>query len=344
MARKRAAAKKNENVPTPSEKDKTPTPTPKTPTPPPSPENDKDENPPPPPPPPTAVLPLPPDPEEEDFNDGDDYARSDNQRTFDRKQVVFALQRCGFNRATAYFFVQQGFDSVNEFDDLPITQITDMLKAWQKMPTHPKVRFPQKAINRLLGLKFFMIYRGVRREVADLDHYETALMSMCTEYALTMKDRLKTDGRDIDAPHKIKSANEFEKWRPLLVNYLTDHLCPYTAVPLSYLLRPEEEDTQDALREARHKTYPSLALSLHATIQMRGLSYATNNTRFWCLLMPLVIDGTLWSFAKPFQAKQDGRGAFLAIQRHCRGASSKETRKAAAYPVSYTHLTLPTIA
>jgi hypothetical protein len=110
---------------------------------------------------------------------------------------------------------------------------------------------------------------------------------------------------------------------------MAEHRSPLNGTPLTYVLRPEDEETVTAAD--RTAIYAGLDDDLVRTTKLEGEEYRRDNQRVFGLLKPLIVNGAAWPFAKAFNRAKDGRGAYLAVKRQAEGAAAMQTRKAKAY-------------
>ena len=61
-------------------------------------------------------------------------------------------------------------------------------------------------------------------------------------------------------------------------------------------------------------------------------TFKKDNTRVWTLLAAITRDQDCWTYVKPFQRKQDGREAYLALRNHYIGTTHMNGRNQERHP------------
>jgi len=83
--------------------------------------------------------------------------------------------------------------------------------------------------------------------------------------------------------------------------------------PLTYVIRKELPPDAQAL--AKIAEYNNINNNLVATVLLEGPRYKKDNKKLYNLLKTLLIEGSIWPFIQPYNAKTDGRAPWIAITK-----------------------------
>jgi hypothetical protein len=244
-----------------------------------------------------------------------------------------ALERIGFNASTQESIVYQGFASINSLADVDEEHISGMIKHLGHWPgpapvaPAPAVAFPYLSVQKLRAMRYWVLGRRRLGKTTAAVHFTNMIaMEMLAEM---QEEKMIMKAAAESKPSKPTEFKDFTKWRKFEELFLTYLGCVRGAgkIPLAYVVRSHTIVTP----EIEAETYDTREERLVATIVLDGEHYAIDNKAIYDELKPLIVNGPGWSFAKKFDKKKDGRGAFLALKLQAEGSSAQLTRKSEAY-------------
>jgi hypothetical protein len=97
-------------------------------------------------------------------------------------------------------------------------------------------------------------------------------------------------------------------------------------IPLVYVLR-DHTDVAEDMEEIDYATSDKRLMNL---VVLNGREYKMDNIRVWELLRPLVHETPAWNYIKQYDEAQNGRMAFLVLQRRGEGEAAVDARRTAA--------------
>ncbi|KAL7567213.1 hypothetical protein ACA910_021200 [Epithemia clementina (nom. ined.)] len=91
-----------------------------------------------------------------------------------------AINRCGYNQASRYHIIAQGFTTTAEFQAFPLSEVNNMIKTITKLPP-AGVSLPYLANLRLQGFRHWLEYRQVHGENLDAGVWAYAVITKWTQ-------------------------------------------------------------------------------------------------------------------------------------------------------------------
>jgi hypothetical protein len=236
-------------------------------------------------------------------------------------EVDQMLVMCGFTDVLerARLVEYERFPSLDAFGDYTDTMIESMAGRNEKRtPAASRVRF---GIQRTLNIQAVSYWvRKQRREgipVSIDDLNPDVIVAMTREMNLNLD-------RDKDKDDKLFQPGKFEPrkyitWARSFENYL-DSLRGKSGLPLSYVIRPEDVDPDEAEDNYQRALW---------TAHHHGPAYREDNRQVYRIYKDLMIgtDGWTWFNRAP---NGDGRAAHLLIDKHYRGDAETALRAAEA--------------
>lgn len=189
-----------------------------------------------------------------------------------------------------------------------------------------KPSIPYASIKKLKAIRHWAIER--RRLGLDIDDGQLNAAEMTrTLSRMDYEDKLKVN--KVEAPPLPDKFVSFgEKWRPFGEGF-EGHLAVARGVmniPLAYIVREIEVPTN----EMRNKTYDTSDDRLIALVVLAGEEYEQDNARVWDMLRPLIYGTSAWSFVKQYNARKNGRMAYLTLKLRGEGEAVTDARRAKA--------------
>lgn len=239
-----------------------------------------------------------------------------------------ALQRCGFNVATANYIIAQGFETSDDLLLVSENDISTMVRNSVRGNNVPAtVTFPFLAVKKLTAFRHWCAGRSRTGQDFDPEEFTNEELVIALQTLREEEDRNEAD-EDLkpDKPDLLKTLSGWTKFQEKLINYL-EQIRGQAKVPLTYLIRKHKEVT-DEIRDAEYENDEARRI---ATTVLEGQHYEHDNERLWRELKSLTVDGVGWTYLKRFNRKQDGRAAYFALKTQCEGQSAVLTRKNKAY-------------
>jgi hypothetical protein len=252
----------------------------------------------------------------------------------DENEIAFSalLERIGFDANTRAYIVSQGFTTASIFATLPLSSYDEMLKNITKGPAGVAARqqphFPYVSTRYLKAFRMWMDYRLLRDEPLDADAYAIGMMAKWVKRVEEINNA-ETAKKSITAtpPNSLKSLDDWESFEELFLTYLRTFRSIIGGMPLTYVLRPIEEVSQEAL----DTVYDDIDTDLFNTARLNDDVFKTNNAQVYQLLKNVIFDGPGRYITKKYDTSMNGRAAFLDIKRQAEGTAATTTKKAKAY-------------
>jgi hypothetical protein len=249
-------------------------------------------------------------------------------------EIAFSalLERVGFDANTRAYIVAQGFTTAEVFATLPTSSYDDMLKNISKVTTGAAAgqqpNFPYVSTRYLKAFRMWLDYRILRDEPLDADAFIIDIMAKWVKRVEEIKNA-ETAKKSITAtpPNSLKSLDDWESFEELFLTYLRTFRSIIGGMPLTYVLRPIEEVSQEAL----DTVYDDIDTDLFHTARLNDDVFKTNNAQVYQLLKNVIFDGPGRYITKKYDTSMNGRAAFLDIKRQAEGTAATTTKKAKAY-------------
>ena len=144
----------------------------------------------------------------------------------------------------------------------------------------------------------------------------------------------------VDHPEVPKFAkfDEWQLWDEKFRSHLHTQRSAVAGTPLTYVIRDEvegargaEDGAADGNNDADDEHQGNIDDLLVAKRTLTGPSFMVDNRRVWEIMKPLIHGGPAWSFLQKYDARSEGRVAYLALKAEAEGTSASTTRKAKAY-------------
>ena len=188
--------------------------------------------------------------------------------------------------------------------------------------------FPFPAKNKLFSFRLFCEWRVV----ADYEHaFDEAIDNFTPEEMaewIAHIGNMKADKDNDPDPADIPELKDLKKWptfKELLATYLSKQRNTGLGVPLSYLIRPDDDGADF------NEAYPSLDSKLISCIELDKTLFKHDNVQLYELLKTKTVAGDLWSFIKKFEKSKNGRGAYKALLGQAEGPAFQQAKVDGAY-------------
>ena len=132
---------------------------------------------------------------------------------------------------------------------------------------------------------------------------------------ITEMQEIKQDSTELPVVPKLKTMSKWEPFKEMVEVTLKTQRNATLGHRLIYLIRDYENSTQEQMEE----DYGSWDLAIEARVNLEGSLFDKDNTWFYTLLKGLVVDSEIYTYIKPFDKTQDGRGAWLALKGQAEG-------------------------
>ena len=237
-----------------------------------------------------------------------------------------AIERCGFNQATAQYFVDQGFEEPTDLLLTSVTELRDLIKTAQRAPP-AGTSFTIIPIKKLLAFRQWTKQRkSTGDDLAPAEFTAEECTAAVTNLCNIEERDVAEKELDVTKGDPLKSLTGWFKFNEKLMNYLSQ-IRGLTKAPMKYLIREEEVVTA----AARNKAYSTVDERLIATTLHSSQHYLVDNKRLFNEIKALTVDGPGWTYIKRYDKKEDGRSAYIALKKQCEGNSAITTRKMKAY-------------
>ena len=252
-----------------------------------------------------------------------------------------ALTRIGFTATAAtYLTDNQGLNSLDEFSFLSEDAVKGLCAVARKpggMIPNPHGNDPSHIPNPGIAIT-------LRAENhLKLMCYQIRLAKRCSETILptdiTLASVRELQGlRDWEESHKDAEPPEInaKDW-PRTIDALQDYFrnCLGTMkIPLAYVIRDSIAPSTNPSTDFATKQDEMISKAPIGTtvggVTTFDPTFKKDNTRVWTLLAAITRDQDCWTYVKPFQRKQDGREAYLALRNHYIGTKHVDTMSSRA--------------
>ena len=242
----------------------------------------------------------------------------------------------GFNNKGIELISRQGLRSLQDLVQLSDVQIAEVFKGlrYSSCPVDPvqagagrtpaqqaaaqaaatpiadQAVFPILACQRVMALRHWADYRALRGDEATLVMFTPATLLEWMS-RLSDLDEEKAKGTDHPLPCSLKSMTNWWTWKETMLTGQVRGTALFT--PLTYVIRKELPPDAKAL--AKIAEYNNINNNLVATVLLEGPRYKKDNKKLYNLLKTLLIEGSIWPFIQPYNAKTDGRAPWIAITK-----------------------------
>ena len=231
-----------------------------------------------------------------------------------------------------------GATDINSFMEINSADFDDVWEAMAKTASamrpaneaqRPVLPFPSKV--RLKAFRYYCDYReassfAYAREEAIVS-FEDEVFEWWAQHIRSLKDYDKDSSAFTEVPD-IQTLKSWMSWKELVKTRLGQMRSLPLGIPMSYLIRPNDESTTDDL----NADYPTALDMLYATVDIEKVpNHLDDNQAFYDFLKSKTVKGDLWSFVKAFESNRDGRGAWLALVAQAEGPAQKANRIDEAY-------------
>jgi hypothetical protein len=207
-----------------------------------------------------------------------------------------------------------------------------MLKNIMKVPTGyaagQQPNFPYVSTRFWKAFRMWIDYRILRNEPLDSDAFLVGIFAKWVKRVEEI-NIAETAKKSITAtpPRPLKSLDDWESFEELFLTYLRTFRSIIGGMPLTYVLRPDAEVTQEAL----DTVYDDIDTDLYHTARLDDDVFKANNAQVYQLLKNVIFDGPGHYITKKYDTSMNGRAAFLDIKRQAEGTAATTTKKAKAY-------------
>jgi hypothetical protein len=237
-----------------------------------------------------------------------------------------AIERCGFNQATAQYFVDQGFEQPSDLLLISVPELRELIKNAQRAP-------PVGTAFTVIPIKKLLAFRQwTKQRTSTGDDVSPAMFTVpeCAEAVTNLVHMEERDAAekelDVTKADPLKSLHGWFKFNEKLLNYLSQ-IRGLSKAPMKYLIRDEAVVTAND----RALAYATVDDRLIATTLHAGEHYLIDNKRLFNEIKALTVDGPGWTYIKRYDKAENGRAAYIALKQQCEGNSAITTRKMKAY-------------
>ncbi len=186
--------------------------------------------------------------------------------------------------------------------------------------------FPYLAAKRLKALRLWGEYKRLRGEDTDVSTY-TEVMSNAWVQRLNELSMHEKQDKSNTTPKKLANMTNWTAFDKSLQAILGKLQSKDNGTPLTYLTRKHTTVNQAFL------TYhwENIDQDMIHTVQHEGPTFDNNSKILFDIMQPALVDGPGWAFVKKYAKKQQGRDAYLTLQKQATGTSAKLAKKTLAY-------------
>ena len=253
-----------------------------------------------------------------------------------------ALVRIGFTQQGSEAVVNdQGITSVAELGLLKESEIETLCKTVRRpggtVPgagdgaapvANPGTAISLRAETNLKLASYFVKYRvKTSRDTtaADITLEAVRNISGLREWELNHKD--------VDPPENIINPKDWPKTMESIQEYLRGNL-GVTGIPLAYVIRKNEEVTEDPADGWPTKQAEMIArapiVEGPANARVYTATFNTDNQRVWELLSAITRDHDCWTYVKVGWRTRNGRQGYLGLYQHYLGPNAVDMMATAA--------------
>ncbi len=194
---------------------------------------------------------------------------------------------------------------------------------------------PYKALKCFHALRLFVEYRDASGQDDNpgviCDSFQAAGVMLKWQGRLSEIKSFKGDSSRDEPIGTIKQLKSLTTgWYPfkeLVKTKLSTVRNKQLGHRFTYLIREHETSTMTQIRA----DYPSMDDEIETCVDLDGPLFDADNKWFYAFLKGLVVEGDVYTYIQPFDKKQNGRKAWLALLDHAEGKVASANRVRAAY-------------
>ena len=246
------------------------------------------------------------------------------------------LHRLGFNNATIAHLAAQSISNMDDLMNLRVSEVSEMIdligkfkesyvEASRRNP-NDAVTFPYLAAKRLKALRLWGEYKKLRGEDADVSTYTEVMSNAWVQRLNELSMHDKQDKHDT-MPKKLTNMTDWSVFDESLQAILGKLRSKDNGTPLTYLTR------KHTTVSPTFYTYDweSIDQDMIHTVQHEGPTFENDSKTLFDIMQPALVDGPGWAFVKKYAKKQQGRDAYLTLQKQATGTSAMNAKKSLAY-------------
>ena len=248
-----------------------------------------------------------------------------------------ALGRIGFNPVTRQEIIDNGFTSISSLSAVSDDDIGALVKhigRWkgpsapvqEGQPPPEVVNLPFISVKKLHAMRKWVLYQKRKGTPVNAAHCTNEQITLMTERTTFLTSVKNSEDSTPKVPDVLSSFTQWRTWWESWNTY-TKQLRGANEIPLSYIHRKHTLVTPEILGA----TYTDTDAEFCNTFALDGVDYKADVKRYYDTLKPLLINGPGWTFIRPFDKANDGRGAITALVAQAEGDSSRKIRSSAAY-------------
>jgi hypothetical protein len=259
-------------------------------------------------------------------------AAVEEEMAAERAALLASFGRFGYNVATSTAIV----DSLNlrvpgdlaGHSDKTLRNLADQLlkKYAARRAGNANVNIPLTVFNDLNTYKLWALERKRQGLPAPAEEFDDNAIATARDRVLELELLEEAAALvEVGLPTMFKGVE-----KGLEFDQSFDHHCSrvrgMSGIPIIYVYR-EHEVVTEAIRTAQYATRDDYLI---ATTILTGSHYKADNNRVYDLLKDATKETMAETYVKPFDRARDGRGAVIALRRHCGAPSTLEARSATA--------------
>jgi hypothetical protein len=228
-----------------------------------------------------------------------------------------ALMRFQFSPAAIQAIATHGLTSVEQLIGLTPKDIENIMTIVRKS-------VPPIVVNYLSQKKLsIMTYWANKLHRLDEEIDAAAFTPAEIEKYGTMMNSEPDKDTVVKEPQEFKGNVKWKPWKEAVISYFNSVLTK-DLIPLSYILREQENPTQGAQYESDHQRLVAIA-------PLRGNEFKHDNGIVFDFLKTWTINGPAYPWMKQYSVTRNSRASWLALLAYYEGTAARDRVKEAAY-------------
>lgn len=239
-----------------------------------------------------------------------------------------ALDRCGFNATTRDYLIEMGLDlpTLMDYTEDEFSQLSSGAR-YYNVPAGagvPLILQPS-ALKKLKGFQLFIQYCELRNQIYDATSFTARQATKWSKRVTFLRREKDKDKTEVTPPDNLKSLSKFTVFEQQLNNMLTQTRGA-AGTPMVYLTREHDEATQEMF----DRDYSDIDEDLYDNIDFDHAFAKEDDEQFYIKLRELCAEGQAATYVDKYEARKEGRRAFMQIKSMCEGDAGKSQKIAQA--------------